>query len=40
MVERLVDGILGLGLHLSPGLAVDVVGVELGHVGGQVVPEK
>ena len=39
-VEGLVDGVLRLGLHLSPGLAVDVVGVELGHVGGQVAPVK
>ena len=38
-VERLVDGVLRLGLHLSPGLAVDVVGVELGHIGRQIAPE-
>ena len=39
-VEGLVDGVLRLGLHLSPGLAVDVVRVELGHVGRQVAPVK
>ena len=39
-VEGLVDGVLRLGLHLSPGLAVDVVRVELGHIGRQVAPVK
>ena len=39
-VEGLVDGVLRLGLHLSPSLAVDVVRVELGYIGRQVAPVK